>query len=82
MNVFQQISIVGFVVLGLIALILVCRRIVKEGISFRAVSPTTARTAFDVFAECIPLRKPRMWAAGYFAAFIAFLIMLVVSSGR
>jgi hypothetical protein len=82
MNMLQQVSIAGLAALFILALILVGLRIVREGVSLKRGASSGSGTAFGVFAECIPLRYPRIWAAAYFFTFIVLVVTLFGSSPR
>jgi hypothetical protein len=80
MNTPQQISVIGLAALFLIGIFLIGTRIAKEGVSLRARTRDWTRTPFDVFAECIPFRHPRIWAAIYFLSFVVFGAMLIMTA--
>jgi hypothetical protein len=74
MPTLQTVSIIGLVTLGATAVALVLRRLFKEGLSLRGSS--RAATPIEVFAECIPLKYPRVWAALFLISYVVLLLLL------
>jgi hypothetical protein len=79
MQALYGISLTGLVVLGVLALALIVRGVVREGITLFGRSPSPARTPLEVFAMFIPVRHPQLWAGAFLAVFLIFLTLLIIS---
>jgi hypothetical protein len=81
MQALHGISLAGLVVLGVLALALIVRGVVRKGITLfrRSPSPSPSRTPFEVFAMFIPVRHPQLWAGAFLAVFLIFLTLLIIS---
>jgi hypothetical protein len=79
MQALQGISLAGLVVLGVLALALIVRGVLREGITLFRRSPSPARTPLELFAMFIPARHPQLWAWAFLAACLIFLTLLIIS---
>jgi hypothetical protein len=79
MHALHGISLAGLVVLGVLALALIVRGVLREGITLFRRSPSPARTPLEVFVMFIPVRHPQFWAGAFLAAFLIFLTLLIIS---
>jgi len=79
MKALHGISLAGLVVLGVLALALIVRGVLREGITLFRRSPSPARTPLELFAMFIPARHPQLWAWAFLAAFLIFLTLLIIS---
>jgi hypothetical protein len=79
MQALQGISLAGLVVLGVLALALIVRGVLREGITLFRRLPSPARTPLELFAMFIPARHPQLWAWAFLAACLIFLTLLIIS---
>lgn len=79
MQALHGISLAGLIVLGVLALALIVRGVVREGITLFRRSPSPARTPLEVFAMFIPVRHPQLWAGAFLSVFLIFLTLLIIS---